>query len=331
MKHKNIVLNALDKVRAFPGLAQFGIRAILLALFLILLQYFSLPFVDGIIIPTEFFTVQYIALSGTMMFSAVVFLLLVKDRLSEFPKAKFSLRDLLLFGVLGFLFHFLFFYGKLWISENPLLAFQNFYLVMGLRYLFLLLSLASFTISFFGTHFISKFVPKFRKELFLSAVFFIIFTGFSYLVQNSWKLLSFTITRTEYFVMSLIFDNVKLYGNESLGIGGFVVNIGKVCSGVESLMLFTSLYALIFFLDKKKLDTKRMLLLFIPGLIGDFFANILRITLILLLGVWINPQFAVGIFHTNAGWVLFILYFFVFWYFAYPWVKKSDGTNKKAH
>jgi len=331
MKNPNLIQQLLAKKNSHPGIANFVIKGVLLAVFLILIQYASLPLVDNIIIPTEFYTVQYIALTGVLMFAAVVFLLTVKEQLAQFPRGKFSLRDFIIFGIAGFLFHFLFFYGKVWISQNPFLALNNYFLVVALRYFFLVASLASFAIAFYGMGFLSKFVPRFRKELMFSGAFFVVFSGFAYLVQNSWKLLSYTITKIEYFIMSHLFTNVRMYGSDTLGIGSFVVNIGKVCSGVESLMLFTSLYALIYFIDRKKLDTKKMLILFIPGLIGDFFVNILRITLILILGVWINPQFAVGIFHTNAGWVLFILYFFIFWYFVYPMVKKSDGTNQKVH
>lgn len=316
-------------IKKYPGLVNFGIRGVILIIFLILLQFFSLPFVDSIIIPTEFYTVQYIALSGVLMFSVVVFLLLIKEHFDEFPNLKPSILDFILFAAVGFLLHFLFFYSKVWISEHPLLAFNNYYLVMGARYLLLFGSLVAFTTAFYGIRYLRLFIPRFRKELVYAAVFFVIFTAFSYAVQSSWQLLSFSITRIEYFVMSLIFHDVRMYGNESLGIGGFVVNIGKVCSGVESLMLFTVMYIVIFFVDRKKLDTKKMLLLFIPGLLGDFFVNILRIALILVLGVLINPKFAVGIFHTNAGWILFIVYFFIFWYFAYPVVKKRDATHTK--
>jgi len=328
---KKLLNKTAGLMKEYPGITNFAIKGVLLAVFLMLIQYASLPLVDNITIPTEFYTVQYIALTGVLMFAAVVFLLLVKEQLSHFPRGKFSVRDFIIFGLIGFLFHFLFFYGKVWISQHPFLAFNNYFLVIALRYLFLIGSLVSFAIAFYGLGFLSNFVPKFKNELMFSGAFFVVFSGFAYLVQNSWQLLSYTITRIEYFIMSNMFDNVRMYGNETLGIGSFVVNIGKVCSGVESLLLFTSLYALIFFIDRKKLDTTKMLILFIPGLIGDFFVNILRITLILILGVWINPQFAVGIFHTNAGWVLFIIYFFVFWYFVYPLVKKSDGTNQKAH
>ncbi len=310
-------------MRKYPGLVQFLARAVLLLVFLFLLQFASLPFVDGIIIPEEFYTIQYIALGGVLMVSIVVFLLLVKDSLDKFPAIQFSLRDAIVFAGLGFALHVLFFWSKSWIAAHPFLALNNMYPIIALRYFFLAGSVLSFVVAFYGLSILHLFIGRFRRELLGTAAFAVIFTLFSYLVQYSWQLLSFTITRTEYVVMSVIFPGqVTLYGNETLGIGNFVVNIGKVCSGVESLLLFTTLYALIFFLDRKKLSATRMLLLFIPGLIGDFITNILRISLILLLGVWISPQFAVGIFHTNAGWVFFILYFFVFWYGAYPWVKK---------
>ncbi len=328
---RNPIEGIIAPLKKNKGLYQFVTRGIVLAIFLIVLQFASLKFVDGIIIPEEFYTAQYIALSGSLMFSVVVFLLIVKDHLDKFPVNNFSIMDFIIFGALGFVSHFMFFYSKYWISKNPFLALANFYLVTLGRYSFLLLSVLFFIIAFFSLKYIADFFKTFKKELGFTAIFFLIFTLFSYLVQNSWQFLAFIITRMEYFVVDIFFDNVTLYDNETLGIGRFVVNIGKVCSGVESLMLFTMLYLLIFFLDRKKLNSTRMIILFIPALIGDLFVNVIRIFLILIIGVLINPQIAVGIFHTNAGWILFIVYFFIFWYFAYPWVKNGHSQGNKSH
>ena len=305
-----------------PGFRQFLVKSAVLVLFFIVLQFLSLPFIDRIIVPEEFFTVQYIALGGVLMFAAVMFLLLVKNSIYRFKEFKFNIRDLMIFGILGFIFHFLFFYTKYYISLNPDFALQYLYFFVVLRYSLLILALLSFAMAIFSLGFAIDFIKEFKKELVITAILFGIFLAFSYVVQNSWKLLSYTITKTLYFLLSLTFSNARLINSETIGVGSFVVNIGKVCSGVESIMLFTVLYFLIFVVDKDKLDVGRMLLVFIPGIIGDFLTNVLRIYLLMLVGIFYSPKLAIGIFHTNAGWILFILYFFVFWYFAYPFVKK---------
>jgi len=319
-KKKEGVQKILDEN---PGFRQFLVKSAVLVAFFIILQFISLPFIDKIIVPQEFFTVQYIALGGVLMFAVVIFLLLVKNSINRFKEVKFNFKDLIIFGILGFVFHFLFFYTKYYISLNPDFALQNLYFFVALRYLLLALALISFAIAIFSLGFAIDFIKEFKRELGITAVLFGMFLAFSYLVQNSWKLLSYTITKTLYFFLSLTFSNARLINNETIGVGSFVVNIGKVCSGVESILLFTVLYILIFIVDKDKLDMKKMLLVFVPGIIGDFFTNILRIYLLMLVGIFYSPKLAIGIFHTNAGWVLFILYFFVFWFFAYPFVKKK--------
>ena len=56
--------------------------------------------------------------------------------------------------------------------------------------------------------------------------------------------------------------------------------------------------------------------------------NVLRLLLLILVGVHISPELAVGIFHTNAAWVLFIVYFFFYYLIAqkYMYKKKEQGV-----
>jgi hypothetical protein len=96
--------------------------------------------------------------------------------------------------------------------------------------------------------------------------------------------------------------------------------------------MFAGLYLFIFLLDFKKMDKKAALIIFPIGLIGTYAFNILRIFLLYLTGVYISPEFAVGLFHQNIGWVLFIVYFFVFWWIASKFVyKSSEKTDGKKH
>jgi hypothetical protein len=99
-----------------------------------------------------------------------------------------------------------------------------------------------------------------------------------------------------------------------IGINDFVVGISNQCSGVDSLLLFSSLYFIISALDWKKMRKKPLIYFFIFGLIGAFLMNILRVYLLMLVGAYISPTFALHAFHTNIGWILFIIYFVIYWY-----------------
>ena len=102
----------------------------------------------------------------------------------------------------------------------------------------------------------------------------------------------------------------------------FSAGIAKTCSGIDSIFLFTALYLGVLAWDWKILNKKKMLVMFIPGLVGAFMLNIVRIFLLFLIGANISRDFALNAFHTNASAVLFLVYFAIFWWIFYKWMKK---------
>jgi exosortase/archaeosortase family protein len=97
----------------------------------------------------------------------------------------------------------------------------------------------------------------------------------------------------------------------------FGINIIEYCSGIESIALFTGLYALIGVLDWQRFNHKRVIYIFPIGLIILFLFNILRVFVLILGGYYINPSIAFSLFHTYAGMVFFILYSIIFWAVSY--------------
>ncbi len=304
------------------GFKQFLIRSILLFLLILVIQLITQPIIQKIEIPQKFDTVLNVVVVEALVVAFIVFILFIKDKIKLFKKFKFNYRKFTLFFIIGLLFTIFFFYIRYFIYNNLDFALSNAILIISLRYFSLFLSLLFFAIAVYGTGHILLIIRKFKRELIFSIITAIIVTLFIFLVQSSWIFLSSTITNIEFYLLSLFFDNVISFGDFNLGVGSFIVNIGKVCSGVESISLFTLLYLFIFFLDNKKLNHKKMLLIYPIGLIGVFLVNIIRIFLLLLVGILYSAKLAVTVFHTNLGWILFILYFFVFWYFAYGWLKK---------
>jgi len=104
----------------------------------------------------------------------------------------------------------------------------------------------------------------------------------------------------------------------------FGVTVAEYCSGVESIALFTGLYAIVGLLDWKRLNTRRYFFVFPFALMGLFACNILRVFGLILAGYYINPQIAFSLFHTYAGMVFFILYSVVFWSLAYKHLLRKD-------
>lgn len=157
------------------------------------------------------------------------------------------------------------------------------------------------------------------------------YLGALLLFQQVWFGLSVMVSHAIRFLLDIFYDDVSLsvaFGEPPvLGAGGFVVGISKVCSGVDSLLLFLSLYIFIGALNWKALDKRRYFLLFIPGVIGAVLYNILRVFAILIIGIEYSQEFAIDTFHTNAGWIMFLLFFAAFWHFGSGWIFKKKATR----
>ena len=107
----------------------------------------------------------------------------------------------------------------------------------------------------------------------------------------------------------------------TISVPGFTAKIGTSCSGVSGMVLFGILFAVFTFNERKRLDVIKVFILIPIGIVLMFLANTLRIFAIFVAGYLVNPQFAMGIFHKNVGWVLFTTYFLVFIYVTYPWMR----------
>ena len=109
---------------------------------------------------------------------------------------------------------------------------------------------------------------------------------------------------------------------------GFSAVIGPPCTGITSLILFTGMFLFIVFLDWEKLNKKALLWIYPVGAFGMFLVAFLRVYVLYLVGANWSPQFALAGFHNNAGWILFVLYFLVYFYYAYPLMKQPIETFK---
>lgn len=90
-----------------------------------------------------------------------------------------------------------------------------------------------------------------------------------------------------------------------IGAGDFYINVAPVCSGIEGIALvsvFVSLYLILF---RSELRFPVALLLYPIGIALSAALNILRITLLLIIGLEGQPELAVGGFHSHAGWLMF--------------------------
>ncbi|MBI4980765.1 archaeosortase/exosortase family protein [Candidatus Woesearchaeota archaeon] len=177
------------------------------------------------------------------------------------------------------------------------------------------------SITFFGTE-------LFRRTYYSLFVFGFITLVFYALTQTLWQLwnvMSMMVAKQVYFILSQFTDKAYLLigeGDPTLGMGSFKVIIGPACSGIESLTLFLGLFMLLVVYEQSNMNFKRAGMVLLMGLIGTYVLNVIRIAAILGMGVK-YPSFALGLFHSQAGWVLFSLFVLGLLYFGYGWMKEK--------
>jgi exosortase E/protease (VPEID-CTERM system) len=96
-------------------------------------------------------------------------------------------------------------------------------------------------------------------------------------------------------------------GRRILGTSRFQVEIASSCSGYEGIGLIVIFVGVYLWLFRRTLRFPRALLLFPAGAIIIWLFNTLRITALVAVGSSWSPQIAAGGFHSQAGWISFIL------------------------
>jgi uncharacterized protein len=139
------------------------------------------------------------------------------------------------------------------------------------------------------------------------------------------------------FTFQAVATTLNLMGAEAdvqatdyiIGIGDFYVSIAPQCSGVEGFALVTAFIAVYAFIFRSDVRMGRFLLVMLPlGLVCSWLLNILRITLLILIGAGFSPEIAVNGFHSYAGWLMFTALAFGLTAVAQtvPWLHR-EGTR----
>jgi exosortase E/protease (VPEID-CTERM system) len=93
-----------------------------------------------------------------------------------------------------------------------------------------------------------------------------------------------------------------------IGLPNFVVAVASQCSGIEGLALITGFMAIYAILFRDTLRQRRYWSVLWPlALMISWVFNILRITVLIMIGEYVSPDLAVNGFHSFAGWLLFTI------------------------
>jgi len=116
-----------------------------------------------------------------------------------------------------------------------------------------------------------------------------------------------------------------------IGYGSFKVTLGYACTDFSALMLFIGLFGLVWWqmTKKRRIDHAKAMIALACGIIALWILNVLRITLIVLIGS-VYPAFALTLFHSAVGIVIFLCFFLAYVKVVLPMVvaMKNKGRRK---
>ena len=116
-------------------------------------------------------------------------------------------------------------------------------------------------------------------------------------------------------------------GYDLVAASGFKVFVGAFCSGVTSMSVFIAAFFAIS--GDLKMEKKRKIALFAAGILGTFFANIIRVVILFMVGYYYGADALLTV-HTHLGWIIFFIWISVFWMVAlkYTDIKKEGYAYK---
>jgi len=305
------------------GFKQFLIKSGIFILTFLAIQLILIVLESGIL-PEELCFIADVDIGKALLLTAMIFIFLTKDKLKNLKSYNFEILSCGIFGILSLICFSSYNILKSFIVSNPIYATENLVLFYSLKELPLIFGTLFLFLSIFGLSFSKDFFKQFKNKIGICLIVFVSSLTLIIQFQKLWLYFSKTIAYIVNFLLDLTF-NSKLFfsGNTpNLGISNFIVNIGKPCSGIDSMMMFIFLFVFIAGYDWIKFNKRKLIPLFFIGTIGVFFVNVLRIYLLITIGAFISPTFAIGFFHSNASMILFLIYFGVFWMFGYKWMRK---------
>jgi len=258
------------------------------------------------------------ALYGPIVFAGLLtaFIILKREELKTFDY-KLSWKQAIIFGLLAYSA----FAGYLIVQNTYFGMEYNIQALMLGWTLYLLGGLLLFT-AVFNTNFVKHFL----KSILLTFAVIIVYGGTSILLNLSGQPIANWLAKILAPLLALtnnVTIDVQPGSDPLLRADSFSAIIGSPCTGITSLILFTGLFLFIVILDWQKINKKTALWIYPVGAIGILIVAFLRLYLLYLIGANWSPKFALAAFHTNAGWILFVLYFLAYFYFTYPLLTKK--------
>ena len=95
--------------------------------------------------------------------------------------------------------------------------------------------------------------------------------------------------------------------------------ISEACSGLTSIYVFLGALVSYLYVNSKKFDLTILLSLSIIGIAISFIANLLRMSIIVIVGHHFGEDYLQWA-HSNVGWIIFTFWIFLFWSFLEKYI-----------
>lgn len=210
-----------------------------------------------------------------------------------------------------------------WLSVNNLINGQRDLLMFSWAHGGLWLGSFFIGLGCFGHKNLRLIWQNYRRDIIVAAGFGAIFYLFLYVVYALWLPLASIVMNQVSWLLEATGHVAAALPPNKLILDKFGITIAESCSGIESIALFTSLYAIVGLLEWRRLSKKLYFAIFPLALIVLFFFNIFRVYGLIVAGYHINPEIAFSLFHTYAGMLFFIVYSATFWSIAYKKIVKN--------
>jgi len=254
---------------------------------------------------------HYGGIGKALIFGLIAFILLVRHNKSEITLRPWSP------ALLGWFAASVGSFILAWVSIDGLLADQRSVITLAGAHLGLLCSIILAAIGSFGPKNIQLLATSYKREIITAAGLTIFFYIFLNIVYALWEPLASVVLYFVNILLGISGLTAVIVPPHTLLFDKFGITIAEFCSGIESIALFTSLYAIVGLLDWKRIRKRRYFIVFPFALLFLFGLNIVRVYGLIMAGYYINPEIAFSLFHTYAGMVFFILYSALFWAVAY--------------
>jgi exosortase/archaeosortase family protein len=249
----------------------------------------------------------------SLLFAAIAFLVLIRRRPT--PKLKpWRAANLIWLALAAIALSYD------WLTITTLINGSSTLTTIILAHALLLSSLILAAGGCFGPASIRQIVRSYRKQLIVAFLLGIAFYGLLTAIYSLWTVLANLVLYSVQFLLRSSGLSATVIQPRILLLSKFGITIAQYCSGIESLALFTGLYALIGLVDWNRLNHQKLLVAFLPAILILFGFNILRVYALIMAGYYINAQIAFSLFHTYAGMVFFIIYSAIFWAISYKWM-----------